>query len=77
MQTNLVWRTTNLLMLSARFYPESILGSMVSALGINYTKAIPKLKHALVEFVKLYDRILIATLETTPDDQSSCGQFEL
>jgi hypothetical protein len=55
------------LTLSSPFYPESILGSMISGLGIDYKKAIPKLKEGFVEFVKLYDRVLIATLEVKPE----------
>ena len=53
--------------LEGKFYPKSVLTSLISSLGVDYKKAMPKLKETFREFVKLYERILVATLKVTPE----------
>lgn len=53
--------------LEGKFYPKSVLTSLISSLGVDYKKAMPKLKETFLEFVKLYERILVATLKVTPE----------
>jgi hypothetical protein len=53
--------------LEAKFYPKSVFATLISSLGVDYKKTMPKLKEALKLFVTIYERILFATLRVTPE----------